>query len=378
MGASLGSALDRIAEARSGSHDRAVDLLRLAAVGVVVVWHWVFSVTHRLGDVLVNPNPIDTVPGGWVLTWGFQVVPLFFLIGGYANLAAWDRVHGSARRFLRWRLRRVLGPALVFVAVWALVDVLLRLLRPDYPGIVYAAPILITPLWFVLAYAWVLLLVPLTATAHRRYGVAVVVALGTVIVAADVARFWWGAAWAGAVNTALVWVFVHQLGYLWRDQLRRPGWRGWLLAGAALVAMALAVGLGPYPRSMVAVPSGEFSPLFPTTAVVAGLAVFQLGAASLLAVPLAGWLRRRRVWRGIVAGNAVAYTVFLWHMTALLVVFVAAERLGFRPPADPTPTWWLTRPLWLLAPAVALVPLVAAFAPLERRFASPPPGTTDP
>ena len=47
---------------------------------VVVVWHWVLSVTHRRPDgEWAMPNPIDTVPGLWLLTWVGQVVPVFFL-----------------------------------------------------------------------------------------------------------------------------------------------------------------------------------------------------------------------------------------------------------------------------------------------------------
>lgn len=365
------TALERMVDARSG-HDRTVDFLRIAAVGVVVLWHWVFSVTHRRDGVLVNPNPIDEVPGGWLLTWAFQVVPLFFVIGGYANLAAWDRVRGSARRFLRGRLRRLVGPVLVFVAVWAPLDGLLRWLRPGYGGVLSVAPILVTVLWFVLAYLWVVVLVPVTAPAHRRFGVVAVAGIGAVIIAADLLRFGYGVAWAGAVNTALVWVFAHQLGYLWRDGTLRTRWRGWVLVGAGLGAIALATGLGPYPRSLVAVPSGELSHMLPTTAVVAALAGFQVGLASLLAGPLSRWLRRPAAWRIVAAGNAVAYTVFLWHMTALLAVFVAVERLGFRPPGEPTLAWWLARPFWLVVPAVVLAVLVAGFGPVERRFATAP------
>jgi hypothetical protein len=29
------------------------------------------------------PNPIHVVPGGWLATWLLQVMPVFFLVGGY-------------------------------------------------------------------------------------------------------------------------------------------------------------------------------------------------------------------------------------------------------------------------------------------------------
>jgi hypothetical protein len=103
--------LDRLAEATSASRDRAVDFLR--AFGVVVIWHWALSVTHRTDGRLVMPNPIDDVPLGWLATWLFQVLPVFFIVGGYANLAAWDSVRrsgGGTGRFLRKRWRGCLAP----------------------------------------------------------------------------------------------------------------------------------------------------------------------------------------------------------------------------------------------------------------------------
>jgi surface polysaccharide O-acyltransferase-like enzyme len=208
--------LDRLAEATSASCDRAVDFLRALAIGVVVIWHWALSVTHRTGGRLVMPNPIDDVPLGWLATWLFQVLPVFFIVGGYANLAAWDSVRrsgGGTGRFLRKRLARLLGPTAVFAVVWMVVEVALRLLVPGYAGVLEVALVVFVPLWFLAAYLWVVLLVPLTAWAHRRGGVLVVVALGAAVALADLGRFAYGLAAFGYLNTALVWVFAHQLGY---------------------------------------------------------------------------------------------------------------------------------------------------------------------
>ncbi|MGH3734818.1 MAG: acyltransferase family protein [Micromonosporaceae bacterium] len=356
--------------------DPAVDVLRLVALGVVVLWHWVFSLNHRAGGVLVNPNPIDDIPGGWLLTWLFQVMPLFFVIGGYANLSAWEAVGRTAGTFLARRLLRLLGPVAVFGAVWFVGEILIHLLRQGYPGALAAAPVVFAPLWFVAAYVWTTALVPLTARLHRRWGVAVVVGLGALVVAADLARFGYGADWAGLVNTVLVWVFAHQLGYLWRDGTLTPAWRGAVLTAAALGVMALAVALTPYPRSLVAVPSQELSHMLPTTAVIAALAVFWCGVAGLLSPALRRWSGSR--WSGgrwsggrwpLRRANRLVYPVFLWHMTALLLVFLAVEQLGYAPGGAPTPGWWQARPFWLVAPAVVLAGLLVVFAPVERHFA---------
>lgn len=66
--------LDALVDATPASRDRVVDLLRVVSVCVVVVWHWSLSLTHwRADGVLVMPNPIADVPGGWAATWVLQV-----------------------------------------------------------------------------------------------------------------------------------------------------------------------------------------------------------------------------------------------------------------------------------------------------------------
>jgi Acyltransferase family len=361
--------LDRLVAATPPDRDRTVDTLRAFSIAVVVVWHWVLSVTHRAysgayGE-LVMPSPIAQVPLAWLATWLLQVMPVFFLVGGYANLVAWEHSHQRAGPFLRRRLTRLLRPTGVFVAVWAVAEAVLLVTVPGYPGVLAYGLVVFTPLWFVGAYLWVVLMVPLTAAAHRRAAVPSVMLLGAAVVAVDAVRFGVGLEAAGLVNSALVWLFVHQLGYLWRDGVLDPPLRHRGLAAAGFTALVIVAALDVYPRSMVATVGAELSHMWPTTAGIAALAVFQLGVILLLRPRLAAWTRRRRVWKAVVAGNAVIMTVFLWHMTALLAAFVFVEWAGL--PIYPTPTaaWWAQRPLWLVLPAVPLAVLVAVFARVE-------------
>jgi hypothetical protein len=116
---------------------------------------------------------------------------------------------------------------------------------------------------------------------------------------------------------------------------------------------------------MVAVRGEDVSNMFPTTACIAALAVFQLGLVLLVRAPLTRWLQRRRVWRTVVAANGVAMTVFCWHMTALVAFLLAYQAAGFTLATDPTAGWWLTRPVWIAGPAVLLTGLLAVFARFE-------------
>ena len=68
------------------------------------------------------------------------------------------------------------------------------------------------------------------------------------------------------------------------------------------------------------------------------------------------------------AVNGNIMTLFIWHLTAtVLVVFVAYLAGGFGLRLQPgSSDWWWSRFPWLAANAIALVPLVVAFGRFER------------
>ena len=122
---------------------------------------------------------------------------------------------------------------------------------------------------------------------------------------------------------------------------------------------------GPYPGSMVAIPGQEFSNILPTTATISAVGLLQFGVILLLRDRMNRWLSRPVAWKPVVAANAVILTVFVWHMTALLIVLVAYRAVGGEMLAEPTAVWWEQRPFWLAVPAVVLALFVAVFGRLE-------------
>ena len=66
--------------------DRYVDFIRAFSLLVVVAWHWVFTILVWEDDGPHASNPIGFTTGLWAATWAFQVMPLFFYVGGYGHL----------------------------------------------------------------------------------------------------------------------------------------------------------------------------------------------------------------------------------------------------------------------------------------------------
>ncbi|MGH4009466.1 MAG: acyltransferase family protein, partial [Pseudonocardiaceae bacterium] len=318
-GSSVWARLRGVAGATPPGRDRVVDATRAAAILVVIAWHWAGSVTHRdAGGTLVMPNPIAEVPGGWLATWVLQVMPAFFVVGGFANLASWNSVvrsGGGAAEFLRRRMVRLLLPVAVWAAVWMTAEAVAAVVLPGHRGVWEWFPGVLAPLWFVGAYIVVTAAVPLTARLHRRFGAAALLGMAAGIAVLEVLARAVGVGWAGWISAGLVWLFAHQLGYLWRGSGatlttgRRAG-----IAAAGLSGLVLLTTFG-YPRSMVALPGDTESNMLPPNATIAALAVFQLGLILLAAPRVGGLLHRRWVWRAVVAVNATALTLFVWHMT---------------------------------------------------------------
>lgn len=352
------------------SRDRVVDAARALCIVVVTIWHWTLSVTHRTADgSLVMPNPVDSVPGGWLITWVLQIMPVFFLVGGYVNLLGWQRAQAAgtaASQFIGRRLRRLLWPTAGWALVWVAGELIAAALPGPHRWMWEWFPGYLTPLWFLGVYGLLIAAAPVTATLHLRYPAGTLAALVLLIAVGSVADRGAGLAWAAWATTVVVWVFCHQLGYAWRswDLGRRAlGWRLTIVGIGLAGLIGLTVGAG-YPRSMVASVGAE-SNLFPTNAAIAALAVFQLGLLALVTPAAERGLRRPRAWKPVVAVNGVALTVFLWHMTAYLVVLWAYEGLGGTLSGAPTAGWWAQRWLWLLGPAVVMGVLVALFARVE-------------
>lgn len=350
--------------------DRVADLVRVCALAVVIVWHSTLSLFHRSSTgVLTMPNPIGLYSGMWLTTWALQVMPLFFVVSGAVNADAWDRHRlrgGSARGFVWHRVNRFGGPLAVLAMVSATLEAAARL--TGYGPFLGRHLVILVPLWtlaLLVAYAP---LTPLLQWGWERFGFSFTIGLVGAVVLSDLFRFRAHESVAGAVSTFGVWLIAYQLGWVYRQIVRRGSHAcveiGRSLMMLGLFGLVVTTNIGLYPRSMVATSTDAMSNLLPTTVPIVALALFQCGVLLMLRPRLATWLSGERVWNRVERAGGYALPAYLLHMIVVVAMVVVAEGLGVTFSAQLSTMWWLTRPLWLATVAVLLVPLLR----VARRF----------
>ena len=358
---------DRVAAATPAERDRFADLLRVASIVVVVAGHWLMAVVGWRGGQVEAGNAIALAPALWLATWLLQVMPLFFFVGGLANLVS-ARRGGGWVAFIRGRAARLLRPTVAFLAVWTAAAAVLHLAGVPEAMLRPATRLVVQPLWFLGLYLLVVALAPAMLRLHRRFGPAVAVWLGLAAGAADLAGRLPGLGRLADLNFLLVWLFAHQLGFLYADGTltRWPRRAHAAMAAGGLAALAGLTASGAWPPSMVGLPGDRVSNMNPPSLCIVALTVWLVGLAMLVRDPLRRWLTRPRPWTLVVSAGSSLMTLFLWHLTALVLALHVLHPLGVTRPIPGTATWWALRPLWLLVPAVLLAPLVALFSRLER------------
>ena len=87
---------------------------------MVVLGHSLLTGITYQGGHLSGLDALDYVSRGRWVTLLFQVMPVFFLVGGYANAVSWTAHQQRGEGWTEWvrgRALRLLWPAAVYVAV---------------------------------------------------------------------------------------------------------------------------------------------------------------------------------------------------------------------------------------------------------------------
>lgn len=365
------SRAQKVDAATPESRNRVVDFLRAAAITVVVLGHWTIIAVDADGGILPH-GVLDGAVWTHPLTWLFQVMPIFFLVGGYSNALSWR----SARRkdvgyaeWLRTRLRRLGIPLIPLLLAWLVIGVVAVAAGAPHATVQLASQMALIPTWFLAAYLMVILVAPPCLVLWERFGwwsIIGVLALAGVVDALSIAL---DQPLLGYPNYLLVWAAFHQFGYAWLDGRLAGSGRRLVLAAIGLGGLLLLVLVGPYPVSMITSAADEISNSSPTRITMAFLGMMQAGLVLLLERPLTAALRKPGLWFVTVLVNQRIMTWFLWHLTVMvgvahLLLAVDARTLLPEPLSG---VWWATRPLW----ALVLLALTGLVVLVMGRFETP-------
>lgn len=358
-----------MATGRSTARDWVVDVVRLVAMLVVVVMHWCYL--HLWVDDGLQIQLALSGPVIWALTWVLQVMPAFYVAGGFTNTLLVDRWRASGDplgAYLGLRARRLTSPVLPLLGVTLAVVAVGSWVAPSLTGTV--GDQVANPLWFLAIYLFCTATAPLAVAAFDRFGWATVAVLLAGALTVDALRFW-GEVDIADLNLLLVWAACHQLGIAYaRRRLWGVSWAVLLGVVALCVAVLVLMVLpGPWFPTNLGVRDAPVSNLAPPTAalVVLGIAQWALltgvGSRLLGRSPSPAWQRR------IGVGNALAMLVYLWHVPAMtLMIGVGLLWPEVLLPAS-TSGWWMVRPVWFVLSGVMLAGLVWAALRWELWFA---------
>lgn len=362
-----------IAAQTPAERNRYVDFLRAVSILFVISGHWLITTGfYDTATGAMQPMlALEVLPWTQWLTWIFQVMPIFFIVGGYSNAVSLESARRKNLDYAQWlagRLHRLLTPLLLLVLVWGAIALLLGLGGLEAATIQNLSRGALVPTWFLAIYTMIVLLAPAAYRLWEYWGLPSLFLLIALAALVDFAFFALGWHWAGWSNYFWVWLAMHHLGFAWRDgRLGRPP----LLLGMSLLAfaaLACLILLGPYPVAMAGSPGEAVSNTLPPKVTLVALGLCQFGLLLAIEKPMQRWLSRLRVWTCTVIINTMIMTIYLWHMTVLFLV-LALSYFGGGLGATMYPgsaAWWWSRPLWIAVLGVVLLLIAPMLAPLER------------
>ncbi|RIJ71126.1 acyltransferase [Nakamurella silvestris] len=374
------------------ARDPYADFLRSFSLLVVILWHWCFTILIWGDNGPGATSPLGFTSGLWIATWLLQVMPIFFYIGAYVHLKSWERSAARGERIWHFALRQAKSlaiPAGALLLTWVILGIIVTsVFNVRWMGT--AVLLVVSPLWFVAAYLLFVCLMPITVWLHRRYDSLVLVFLAGLAVIVDICRFRYHLPYVEWANMIFVWGFAFQLGYFhgrisgsdtaprysdgridWGYQSERNRQLARLFTFGGLFLLIGLVFSGLYPGSMVGVP-GQGSNMAPPTLCIIALTIFQVGMAELLRP----WILRKLGKGGLFARATAVFTrfalpLFLFHTTGMaLSRAVEWSIFGTESEAtNPDLTWWLLRPVSIIGPLLATMPVIYLFG---RRWQNKP------
>lgn len=358
--------------------DLTLDLVRVGCVLLVVLIHLLLAGVSVGDDGIELERTLEEQPWFDAVSFIFQIMPAFFLVGGFATLAGWESLEARqpdasfrqrAGTFVRARLARLARPSLALFIFFAVALAVAALAAAPSDLVNGVASGVGSPLWFLAAYAIAQCCAPWLIRAHRSRPVLTLVLLVAAAGVFDTLRFTTGNDYLGVPNVAFVWLSIHQLGFWYRDGYfsRQHPWR---LVCLAALAYAVCIGLtwaGPYSWNML-------ENQYPATVPLVLFAVAQAPLLALVRPALEACMRTRALQAAVFLVGTRLMTVYLWHLP-IIMALIGLQLLAPQWLSEPgSARWWWERiPLFVVV--LALVYLLSlALARLEL----PPRGIANP
>ncbi len=352
--------------------DLTLDLTRVFCVLLVVAIHlMMIGVGVDASGAIEASRPLEAQPWFAYATWFGQIMPLFFVVGGFASLTAWRsslRKSRTAADYIQSRVLRLARPALPLFVFYAVVitGVTVAGVAPELVATVFTGAG--SPIWFLAAYTLCQTFVPLMARLHARAPKSTMLVLLLGAAAVDALRFSTGVELVGYLNFVFVWLFVQQVGFWYAD--------GWFdrsrLHLVALAAVSFATlfpltAVGPYSVDML-------TNLNPPTVPLMMLAVSQACVLRLLKPALTALMHHRTPRAVVFVAGTRLMTIYLWHLPVIIALAGVSLLIPGAAVSPGSPAWWLTRPLFYAA--TLLVVFALSFA--VGRFEAPVEGLATP
>ena len=351
--------------------NRYIDFLRALSILIVIAGHWLIATSYYVDGKLISGHLLQSHPQTEWLTWIFQVMPIFFIVGGYSNALSLESARRRGVNYAEWlstRLNRLIVPLLALVICWAAISAVMHLLGADQNTIVFASQASLIPTWFLAIYIMAVILAPASYRFWKRFGFISLLAFVLMALLIDAAFFIGDLHWLGWANYFPVWLAVHHLGYAWRDGRIEGTPRLLVYSALGLLTLSLLVSIGPYPFAMVGFPDKVLSNTTPPKVTLLALSLFQFGLLRALEAPMKRALCNLCLWTLTVLVNSMIMTIYLWHIT-VMILFIALLFLAGGPGlgiAPGSPEWWFSRPLWIVLLLILLLPVAMLLSPLER------------
>lgn len=365
-GRAQGQELEQAASRLSPDRDLSIDAARILSLLLVVLIHLLMIGARVTPEGVEMSRPLEAQRWFVPLTWVGQIMPLFFILGGYTGIRSWRSAVDRGDRwwdYVRGRVLRLARPALPFFALWFAVLAVGRMVGIDaelLDGVAVGAG---SPLWFLAAFLLAQSLVPWFTRWHERSRWSALLVLFAAAVAVDAVAQYSGLPEFRWLNFAFVWLFVQQLGFFLLDgSLTRLHAR----RGGTLILLGIAAAA--YLLLWAGVAAGWHSPdmlhnLNPPMVSLALLGVAQLALFEPVRPALRALMRVRPVQLVAFLVGSRAMSVYLWHLPVIIALTGVGLLIPGAAPDPASPAWWATRPVYYVA-VLAIVLLLGG--PLSR------------